>query len=464
MPEIRLDDTIAALATPVGESGLAVIRISGKEAFKIIGKVFRSPKGRPEDFASHTLHLGRIEGRDGTLIDQAMIALFRGPGSYTGEDTVELSCHGGLVVVRSVLDRVIQAGARHAEAGEFTKRAFLNGRLDLTQAEAVSDLIRAKSRKAAEAAALQLSGQGLSAKLKNLKERMLKMYAHMEAFLDFPDEHLEVYSDQEFARGFSGLRGEMTALLEGFQRGALLREGLTVALAGKPNVGKSSLFNALLARDRALVSEFAGTTRDVIEEALEIRGFYMRLLDTAGLSGNLSHPLERMGMERAKTALAAADLTLFLVDASAPPDTEDAEAFKAVDLEKPVAVILHKIDLGDKISGEQTKQFGGNPEMLKVSSKTGAGLEGIEAWIEKKILSAKIEATQAQLTRLRHKNGVEQALAAVQRAEKGFFQKQSLEFVVLEMKEALDALRELVGEVYSEDLLDVVFSEFCIGK
>lgn len=467
MPGIP-EDTIAAIATPVGEGGIAVLRVSGPESVSLAEKIFQPKKSKVSDFPSHTVHFGIIQNEKGEILDQVLLTLFRAPDSYTAEDVIEISCHGGLILAKRILDLLIQNGARHAEPGEFTKRAFLNGKIDLTQAEAVLDLIKAKSEKSLETAVRQLSGS-LSRKLKSLKEDLMEILAHMEAFLDFPDEHLEVYGQKEFSEKFASIQKEMQQLLASFKRGSLLREGITIALVGKPNVGKSSLFNALLSRDRALVSEFPGTTRDALEEAIEIQGIYLRLVDTAGLRSGAGHPMDQMGMEKTRQVLKEAQLYLFLVDGSDALDQTDRQAFEeikknAADLKKSVLVLINKCDLKLKVGDEAVGQLTGIQEPLKVSSRTREGFDQLEQRIVEKIFEGKLEMEGEQITRLRHKNAIENSLEALRRCEKSFHARESLEFVVLDLRQAVDALRELIGEIYSEDLLDVIFAEFCIGK
>ena len=299
----------------------------------------------------------------------------------------------------------------------------------------------------------------------------MKIYAHMEAYLDFPEEHLEVYSNQEFHSKFAAINREMSGLVGSFKRGSILREGISVVLAGKPNVGKSSLFNALLARDRALVSEFPGTTRDALEEALEIQGFYVRLTDTAGLSSTASSPVDQMGMERTRRALKQADLFLYLVDGSASLDEGDRLVFEELKSgrppDRPILVLINKSDLRPALRLEDLQRLtgAGPQECLKVSTKTREGLDDLEKRIEALLLSGKPSGKEGgQVTRLRHKNALERACGALGRAEEAFVRQESLEFVIVDIKAALDELRELIGEIYSEDLLDVIFSEFCIGK
>ncbi len=464
MPEFRLEDTIAALATPVGEGGLAVIRVSGPETFPIIKTIFYFRKEQDLFLLpSHTLHFGEIRNEKGEPLDQVLISLFQAPHSYTGEDVIEISTHGGIAVSRRILDLLIQKGARHAEPGEFTKRAFLHGKMDLTQAEAVLDLIKSKSEKSLEAAVRQLKGS-LSTRLKALKDELMNLYAHMEAYLDFPDEHLEVYSDSELLQKLKNLRTQVETLLASFKRGILLREGVRMAIVGKPNVGKSALFNALLERDRALVSEYPGTTRDMLEEALEIKGTYIRMVDTAGLAPRPGHPLDQMGMERTREVLKEAQLYLFLVDGSLVLEEADKMVFEEIPQGKPLLVLITKKDLPQKITAAEIQNKFPAQEVLTISAKTREGLSRLEEKIADLVLQESAGQEGEQITRLRHKHALEAAQTALLRAENAFCAEQSLEFVVADLKIALDELRELIGEIYSEDLLDVIFSEFCIGK
>lgn len=456
------EDTIAALATPAGEGGIAVIRVSGPAAFAIGTHLLVFKSGSLATFDSHTIHLGTVQA-NGAPVDQVMVSIFRAPNSYTGQDVVEISAHGGMAVTQKILQLLFQAGARHAAPGEFTKRAFLNGKIDLMQAEAIVDLIKAKSTKAAEVAARQVAGS-LSRQLKGLKERLMKLYAHFEAYLDFPDEHLEVYGQKEIAAGLTQARQEVEALLASFSRAALLREGAVVALVGKPNVGKSSLFNALLERDRALVSPLPGTTRDHLEEYLEIQGAPIRLLDTAGLAHASQDPLDQLGMARTRRVLAEAHAYLLLVDGSAPLDARDHEVMEALDAQKPRLTLVHKSDLPRQVDLKALAALTGQADILFVSSQTREGLEILEKRICTALFGPDKEVVGEKITRLRHKNALETALAALQRAEIAFTQQASLEFLSLELKTALESLKELVGEVYSEDLLDIIFAEFCIGK
>ncbi|MSR77827.1 MAG: tRNA uridine-5-carboxymethylaminomethyl(34) synthesis GTPase MnmE [Candidatus Omnitrophica bacterium] len=497
------EDTIAAIATPIGEGGISIIRLSGPQAFEIAEKIFQ-PLGRQAfaDFPSHTVHLGNILEEHGEVLDQVLVTVFRHPNSYTGENLVEISSHGGLVITKKILSRFLAQGARPAEPGEFTKRAFLNGKMDLAQAEAVLDLIKAKSDRSAQTAIRQLTGS-LSRKFKVIKDELMMMYAHMEAFLDFPDDDLEIFSDEKFTAKFSQVQKEIEKLIAGFSRGSLIREGASLVLIGKPNVGKSSLFNALLARDRALVSEFPGTTRDILEEAIEIQGWYLRLFDTAGLASQAENPVEAMGMERTLQIMEQASLFLFLVDGSQPLDEKDSYVFNLIPKNKIVIPIMNKTDLGLRANEHELKKLlGGNNKLgfpavipseakdlkaetlhgvhseplhsvqddkqknhiVKISTKEREGLELLEKQIAAQLAQGISGEEGEQITRLRHKVALERALEALKRSAALFHQRESLEMVIEDLKSAIHELRELIGEVYSEDLLDVIFSKFCIGK
>ena len=464
MKDLSMEDTITALATPPGEGGISVIRISGDKAVPIAEKLFQSAKkDKVRDYLTHTVHLGWISDSCGQKVDQVLLSVFRAPNSYTGEDVVEISGHGGRRVTQRILEAVISAGARMAEPGEFTKRAFLNGKMDLTQAEAVLDLIRAKSDLATRTALRQLEG-ALSVRLRGLKDLLMQVYAHMEAFLDFPEEDLEIYSNETFVILFGKIEAEMAKLLMSFDRSVFLKEGITCVFAGKPNVGKSSLFNALLARDRALVSEHAGTTRDALEESVEIGGISIRLVDTAGLGHRSENPLDKIGMDRTRHVLESAQLVLFVVDSSAPLEEADVIIFRESVKERPFLVLMNKSDCPEKINTGSLQQLCGVSDFIRVSAQKQDGLDALQARIEKIISDTGIHEESEQITRLRHKKALEAALESLRRAKESFQKKESLDLVSLDLKVALDQLSELLGEIYSEDLLDVIFSEFCIGK
>jgi len=469
MPEIHLEDTIAAVSTPPGEGGIAVVRISGPEAIHIASKIFRSDI---LDAPSHTIHYGDIMDQDHHVIDQVLVSVFRKPTSYTAEDVIEISGHGGSRVIQKILDLVLKNGARHAEPGEFTRRAFLNGQMDLTQAEAVLDLIRAKTDKSVEVALKQLNGK-LSSEIQSIKNELMKIYAHLEAYLDFPDEHLEIYSDQDLRLRFEQLKGRLQSLIQSFQNGEILREGASVILCGRPNVGKSSLLNVLLDRDRALVSEVPGTTRDTLEESVELGGILVRLIDTAGLWGS-QNPIDQAAMKRTKIHVDEGDLILWVLDAKEGVTDADLKIFEQQVRHKKSVAVINKIDLNPQLCHSRTLLAGIqdlDPRLKHsgmttcfVSAKTRTGIDDLEKKISDLILDHDLGQESVLITRLRHKRALEHSLEALDKSFNAFLRNESLEFITLDLKQSLDALRELVGEIYTEDLLDVIFKEFCIGK
>ncbi len=463
MTKIEMDDMIAAIATPFGEGGIAVIRVSGPGVLKTVEPFFVShEESKLSDAAANTIHWGKFIETSGLPIDQVLVSIFRAPRSYTGQDVVEISCHGGLAVTKKILGLLLGSGIRHAEPGEFTRRAFLAGKLDLTQAEAVLDLIHAKSDRSLEIAIRQLSGS-LSKTLQEVKDELLRLLAHMEASLDFPEEDLEVDVKTGMQRQFGSVRAKIHSLLSGFERNQLIREGILVTLVGKPNVGKSSLFNALLERDRALVSDLPHTTRDPLEEALEIKGFYVRLRDTAGLISTPEHPLDKMGMDRTLEALRESHVVLCVVDGSVPFEEADRHVFNHIPKDKKILALINKSDLPLRVNLTELESLMGDRPRIGLSAKTREGFKELETKIAG-FLEMKMVETGEQITKLRHKKALERASEALRRAEQSFREKLSLEFVTPDLHEALESMRELTGEVYSEDLLDVIFSEFCIGK
>jgi tRNA modification GTPase len=463
MPKLELDDTIAAIATPVGEGGIAVIRVSGPGAFEAVEPFFASHEHEKlRDTPTHTIRWGKFMDPTGLPVDQVLISCFRAPRSYTGQDVIEISCHGGFAVTRRILGFLLGKSVRHAEPGEFTRRAFLNGKLDLTQAEAVLDLIHAKSNRSLDIAIRQLSGS-LSRTLKELKDSLMRLLAHMEAYLDFPEEDLEAEGKASLQGQFENVREKIRSLIASFERNQLIREGLLVTLVGKPNVGKSSLFNALLERDRALVSDLPHTTRDHLEEALEIRGFYVRLRDTAGLTSEPKHPLDKMGMDRTLDTLKESHVVLYVMDGSVPFEEADRHIFHLIPKGKKVIALVNKSDLDFRARPKEIESFLGERPPIRLSAKTREGFKELEEEIANYLEQGTCE-TGEQITKLRHKKALEAAFEALCRAERSFQMKMSFEFVTPDLRAALEAMKELTGEIYSEDLLDVIFSEFCIGK
>lgn len=454
------EDTIAAIATPLGEGGLAVIRISGPDALAIADHVFEPASQRackPSQVPSHTLHYGYVR-RESERIDEVMLAVMRRPRSYTREDVVEISCHGGLLVARLVLQAVLEAGARPAQPGEFTRRAFLNGRLDLTQAEAVADLIAARTERALAAAREQLAG-ALSRRLHQLRDDLMLALAHLEAQLDFPEEDIHPDTREGILARLEQGRKLVEDLLRTADEGRILRHGIRAAIVGRPNVGKSSLLNLMLGHDRAIVSPRPGTTRDTIEEIANIRGIPVVLVDTAGVR-EAGDEIEQEGIRRSHQAVATADLLLHVFDRSEPWTPEDQHLWDQFAHRKRI-LVLNKADLPPRLLLPQSAE-----PRVEISCRTGKGLESLKTTLETVIWSGNRPSRDGaeacinarhQAALLRARQALIHALAALRSAT-------PLDLVAVDLRAATDAVGEIVGQTATEDLLDLIFSRFCIGK
>lgn len=447
-----LDDTIAAIATPLGEGGLAVVRLSGPRAIAVAGQCFRGTV-TPLEAESHTLHYGAIL-RDGKQVDEVMLAVMRSPRTYTKEDVVEISCHGGLLPAKLVLDTLLENGARLAEPGEFTRRAFLNGRIDLAQAEAVIDLIHARTELALDAANEQLAGK-LSQRINRLRDEMMLPLAHVEAHIDFPDEDISPDTkEQLLARLRRGVEF-MDELLATADEGQLLRRGIRAAIIGRPNAGKSSLLNQLLGHDRAIVSAIPGTTRDTIEETANIRGIPVVFVDTAGLR-EAGDEIEEEGIRRSRAALAKAELVLHVLDGSEPLSPLDVRFLRESSGKKRI-LVRNKFDLPAKLEV--------NEPMVDVSCVTGKGLEALKDAVKASVWSGEIRSEMLQvMINSRHQDALKRARGATAMAIEGLRADQNLELIAMELRIAVHAIGEIVGKASTEDLLDSIFSQFCIGK
>lgn len=444
------NDTIAAIATAPGEGAIAVIRISGPKAFEVAEQIFsRSIK----DFKTHTAHYGNVLKADGTILDGVLLLVMKGPNSYTGEDSVEISCHGGQLVTRRVLERIFEAGARPAQPGEFSLRAYLNGKIDLAQAEAVQELIAAKSELALENAEKQLEG-ALSKKISTFQKELTEVAAILEAWVDFPEEGLEFSTMEEIIATLESICQRMQKLQSTFHDGKALHDGLSLCLLGSPNVGKSSLMNALLGKDRAIVTEIAGTTRDLLEEDLRLGQLHFKLIDTAGIR-ETAEIVEKEGIRRSQKAMQEADLILLVLDASRAIDLNDRELLQIAPTEKTI-VIWNKIDLGqpaEKISSVQ------------ISAKQKIGLEELKAAIEKIIWKKGPPSKEEVLiTKLRHHQALTHAISACQAVIDGLKSGISAEFVASDTRAALGELGKIIGTNVTEDILTSIFSKFCLGK
>ncbi len=448
-------ETIAAVATPFGEGAIALLRLSGAAALEVAGRVCRVAKGEFADLRARRLHRAKVLSPDGSVLDDVLVSVHRAPASYTGEDVVEITCHGGILVTRRVLDALLGAGARAAEPGEFTQRAFLNGKMDLTQAEAVMDLIGAQTDLALRAASEQLAGR-LGQRVNGLRDDLLSLVAHVEAYIDFPDEDIDPDTGAALLARFDATLGALDALLATAGQGRILREGVRTVIYGEPNVGKSSLLNALVGHERAIVSETPGTTRDTVEECINLRGLPLRLIDTAGLR-ETADPVENAGIARTRDTLARADLALRLVDASQPPSLQvPAPPGAAVEI-----LVLNKIDLG--LAPTWTAHA--DPAVVRISCRTGEGLDALAAAVYERVTGGQLAWNpSAAAINARHQRCLARARESLSIARAALAAGTSPEFVALDLRAALDAVGEVVGGVDTEEILGKIFSTFCLGK
>jgi len=453
------DDTVAAISTPTGEGGIGIVRLSGKDSIDIVERIFTSPRNKNlKGVRSHRLLYGFIQDPHmGEKIDEVLVTIMRAPHTYTKEDIVEINCHGGMIALRRTLELVLKEGARLADPGEFTKRAFLNGRIDLSQAEAVLDLIRSKTDESRRIAIEQLRG-GLSEKITALRDRLTELCAHIEAHIDFPEDDIEIASHAEIILSMGVIGKELRRLLKSYEEARFFREGLSTAIVGRTNVGKSSLLNALLRRDRAIVTELPGTTRDVIEEYLNIKGLPLRIMDTAGIR-DVQDIAEKEGVRRSLQSIEDADLVIAVFDGSEPLKDEDYEVIEKLKGKRAIFVI-NKCDLPQVLEKEVLIL-----DSLHISATRGDGLDKLKERIFNSYLKDWREGREGiVVTNIRHKRAVEHALSSLARAREGWREKKPLEIVALELRDTLDRLGEIVGAVTTEDILNRIFNDFCIGK
>jgi len=456
-------DTIAAISTPLGAGGIGIVRISGPRSLAIAERLFRrKEKGRPA-LLSRRFYTGEIlHPIDERVLDEVLLVYMASPKTYTREDVVEIQCHSGILVLQEILQAVLAVGARLAEPGEFTKRAFLNGRLDLAQAEAVIDLIQAKTRRSLEIAHGQRLGR-LSQEVQALQNELLDLLALLEADIGFPEQDLPQVPREEVRRRLEANRGGLESLLRTYEEGRLYREGLSVVIVGRPNVGKSSLLNSLLREERAIVTAIPGTTRDVIEETLNISGIPLRVMDTAGLR-RPQDAIEEEGVRRTRERLSQADLVIWVVDGSEPLEKEDLDILSLIKARKTV-IALNKNDLPPGFPPESLREKPPETPLVSISALRGLGMENLRDEIRRMILAGKTESPgEALLSNLRHKQALEKARQALNQALESLAAGLSAEFIAMDLQEAQAALGEIVGTHTSEDILERIFSQFCIGK
>lgn len=448
--------TIAAIATPPGEGGVAIIRISGDEAIDVAEKIF-SGRAPVRSFYSHTAHLGKLFDLNRTFIDEVLLLVMRAPHSYTGEETVEIHCHGGTLVSRKVLEAALSAGARGAEPGEFTFKAFINGKLDLAQAEAVQELIAAKNDLALEAAEKQLAGS-LSKKIAHFQEQLIEIAAILEAWVDFPEEDLAFAPMEQVIDQLQGIREQIQRLKDTFHEGKIVKLGVSLCLVGPPNAGKSSLMNALLGKDRAIVTDIPGTTRDLLEEDMRLGKLHVRLIDTAGIR-ETEEIVEKEGVKRSKLAMNEADVILCVLDASLPLCAETETLLTLLPHTKTL-LIWNKIDLPRQAN--PLENFAG---IAHISAKTGQGLEELKQAIDHMIgHTSLLSKEEVVLTNARHYQAIENAIKALDLVISGLKTGISPEFVSSDMRTLLIELGTILGTNITEDILNAIFSKFCIGK
>lgn len=460
--EYMLDDVIAAISTPMGVGGIGIVRMSGAGCIALADQIFSGRKPLAEK-ASHTLSYGKIiEKASGAVIDEVLVSVMKAPHTYTKEDIVEINCHGGSLVTRRVLEAVLQTGARLAEPGEFTKRSFLNGRIDLTQAEAVIDLIHSKTDLSRQAAVQQLEGR-LLREVREMKEEILDMTASIEAVIDYPDYDIEEETYAKMDAAAERLLRRMDALLEGAGRGKIIRDGLQTVIVGKPNVGKSSLLNWLLEEDRAIVTDIPGTTRDTVEEYLNIDGIPIKIVDTAGIR-QTGDTVEQMGVEKSKAYAKQADLVLLMLDASRPLEEEDREILSFI-REKNTVVLLNKTDLEQRLSVAEVEALLPEKQVLSVSVRENKGFSQLIDALKTLFLDGHTaSAEDALLGNIRHKDALYRAREAMLRCRETIATGMPEDFISMDLQDANRALGEITGDTSDEEIIDRIFTKFCLGK
>jgi tRNA modification GTPase len=456
-------ETIAAIATAPGESGIGIVKISGFDAVKI-SECFICLKNNEKisDRKSHSLFVAKIvDPYENYEVDEALVSIMKAPNTYTREDVVEINCHGNNIALKKTLQMALAAGARMAEPGEFTKRAFINGRIDLTQAEAVIDIIKSRSESGLKAAINQLEGR-LSQKIEKIRNEIIEVLAQIEAAIDFSDEDIETIPKDSLIAILDNAKKDCEELLETAFRGKVLKDGLKTAIIGKPNVGKSSFLNTLIRSEKAIVTEIPGTTRDIIEEIINIRGIPIRLIDTAGLR-ETNDRVERLGVDLAYKTLNSADLILCVIDGSDNLTKEDIEIIE-ISKQKPAILVINKSDLDQNefvSSLKLPKEFIGK---VKISALEGLGIDKVEALIEKAVFAGNLNTPDALITNIRHENLIEKTLNLLKEADGSILLDQPEEVIAIALNEALNALGEITGKTATENILEAIFSRFCIGK
>ena len=455
-------DTIAAIATAMSNSGIGIVRISGDEALEVADRIFVSKKGNKKvsEMASHTIHYGYVkDGED--IVDEVMLLIMKAPNSYTTEDTIEIDCHGGVLVMQKILETVLKYGARAAEPGEFTKRAFLNGRIDLSQAESVIDIINAKNDFALQSSVSQLRGSVLE-KIKDLRASIIHEIAFIESALDDP-EHVDIESyPQKLLITVKSLWKTVDKMLESADNGRVLREGINTVIVGKPNAGKSSLLNTLVGQERAIVTDIAGTTRDILEEQIRLRGISLNVIDTAGIR-ETDDVVEQIGVNKSREYVEKADLVIYVVDSSTPLDENDEEIIASIQ-DKNAIILLNKSDLHQVTTKEMLKEKI-DRKTIEISAKEQTGIEELETAIQEMFFHGKISFNdEVYITNVRHKNALEETAKSLQMVINSIENGMPEDFFSIDLMNAYEELGSIIGESVGEDLVNEIFSKFCMGK
>ncbi len=457
-----IDDTIAAIATAPGEGGIGIIRISGEKSLDVAQSIFKSKTDKLiKDYNARTLIYGYVVN-DEAIIDEVLLAYMKGPRSYTGEDVIEINCHGGFISVKKILELILSKGVRLAEQGEFTKRAFLNGRIDLSQAEAIIDVIKAKTDTAHEVAQSHLEG-ALANKIKDLRFKVTEVLAHLEVSIDFSEEDVEEITYSTLEEKAEELKNEIKNLYDTAESGKILRDGLKTVIVGKPNVGKSSLLNAILGENRAIVTDIAGTTRDVIEEFVNIKGIPLKIVDTAGIR-ETEDVVEKIGVEKSKESFNTADLVIMVLDSSKHLENEDIEILEEL-RGKKVIVLLNKMDLDSNIEIDKIEEYVPSDDIIKISALRNEGIEKLHEKIEAMVYKGTVtSSSNLMITNTRHKDALLKAYESINDAIGAIEQRMPYDFIEVDFKNIWDYLGYINGDTVREDLLDTIFANFCIGK
>ncbi len=455
-------DTIAAVSTVLGEGGISIIRVSGDKSLEIVSSLFKGKNERRlNDIKPYTIRYGFImEKETGDILDEVLISYMKAPRSFTAEDTVEINCHGGVVATKKILEEIIKNGARIAEPGEFTKRAFLNGRIDLSQAEAVIDIIRAKTELSMKSAVAQSKGR-VSKEINLIRNKLLEIVAHIEATVDYPEEDLEEVTAEKVIIQLKDVVENVDFILKTAEEGKIIREGLNTVIVGKPNVGKSSLLNSLLEEKRAIVTEIPGTTRDVIEEYINIDGVAVKIIDTAGIRETEDF-VEKMGVEKSKEKINEADLVILMLDLSRELDEEDREIIEYIK-DKKYIILLNKSDLGGKINKDNIKNINSNC-VIETSAKTGEGLNELKECIRELFFKGEVTSKDILITNTRHKEALIRAKKSCIQGLEALKNTSAIDLASIDIRNAWTNLGEITGDTLEEDIINKIFSQFCLGK